>query len=76
VLTQLGTDSFTLKVPRAGRYLVRVSFSGYWALSQGRGCVAEAPGGWTELQASQAGSLHVLIDFSPARVFDHGPRCR
>jgi hypothetical protein len=76
VLTRLGNDSFTVSVPRPGRYLARVRFTPYWALSEGRGCVRKAPGGWTELQASRAGNLRVGIDFTPARVFDHGPRCR
>jgi len=76
VLTQLGTESFTLTAPRPGRYLARVRFTSYWALAQGRGCVREAPGGWTELEASRAGSLHVVIRFSLGRVFGHGPRCR
>ena len=62
--------------PGPGRYPVRVHFTSYWALSRGRGCVGEAPGGWTELEAPRAGSLHVVIDFSLARVFSHGPRCR
>ncbi len=75
-LTQLRPDSFTLLAPRPGRYLVRVRFTSYWALSQGRGCVREAPGGWTELEASRAARLHVVISFSLARVFGHGPRCR
>jgi hypothetical protein len=76
VLTALGGDSFTLAAPRPGRYVVRVRFTSYWALSRGRGCVREAPGGWTGVEASRAGSLHVVIDFSLARVFGHGPRCR
>ena len=76
VLSQLGSDSFTLSAPAAGRYEARVRFTGYWALSRGRGCVREAPGGWTEVDASRAGSLHVVISFSLARVFAHGPRCR
>jgi len=76
LLSQLGPDSFTLVAPRPGRYLVRVRFTSYWAISRGRGCVREAPGGWTELEASRAGSLHVVISFSLARVFGHGPRCR
>ena len=76
VLTRLGSDSFTVSVPRPGRYLARVRFTPYWALSGGRGCVSEAPGGWTELEARRAGSDRVVIDFSVGRVFDHGPRCR
>ena len=76
-LTRLGEDSFTLAAPRPGRYLARVRFTPYWALSGGgRGCVREAPGGWTELEAPRAGSLHVVIDFALERVFGHGPRCR
>jgi hypothetical protein len=76
VLTQLAGDSFTLRAPGAGAYTVRLHFTPYWALAAGHGCVRRAPGDWTQLQARGAGSLHVVIDFSPARVFDHSPRCR
>jgi len=76
VLTQLGHDSFTLQAPRAGTFTVRVHFTPYWALASGHGCVRRAAGGWTDVQAPAAGSLHVVIDFSLARVFEHGPRCR
>jgi hypothetical protein len=76
VLTGLGVDSFTLQAPRAGAFEVRVRFTPYWALASGQGCVARAPGDWTELLARRAGSMHVVIEFSLARVFDHGPRCR
>ncbi len=75
VLTQLGSDSFTLRAPRAGAFTVRVHFTPYWALASGHGCVARAPGDWTEVQAHRAGSLHVVIRFSLARVFSGGPRC-
>ena len=76
VLTQLQSDSFTVRVPRPGRYLVRVHFTPYWTVSDGHGCVGEAPGGWTRLQADRAGSLHVSIDFSLRRVLGGGARCR
>ncbi len=76
VLTQLGNDSFTLAVPHPGRYLVRVRFTPYWSLSAGHGCVSEAPGSWTALQAPRAGSLHVVIDFSLGRVLSSSSRCR
>jgi len=75
-MTQLGGDSFTLRTPRAGTFTVRVRFTPYWALASGHGCVRRAPGGWTQLQARAGGSLRVVIDFTLARVFDHGPRCR
>jgi hypothetical protein len=75
VLASLGSDSFTLRLPRAGSYTVRVHFTPYWALASGSGCVSRAPGDWTSVQARSAGRARVVIDFSLARVFDHGPRC-
>jgi hypothetical protein len=76
VLTNAGHDSFTLSAPRAGAFTVRLRFTPYWALAGGSGCVSEAPGGWTLVRARSAGVSHVVIGFSLARVFDHGPRCR
>jgi len=75
LLTQLGSDSFTLHAPRAGTFTVRVHFTAYWALASGRGCIQRAPGDWTAIRASAAGSYHVAIDFSLARMFESGPRC-
>ncbi len=75
VLTGVGADSFTLTAPRAGSYTVRVRFTPYWALVAGHGCVRSAPEGWTEVDARAGGLLRVGLDFSLARVFDHGPRC-
>jgi hypothetical protein len=76
VLTKLTSDSFTLLTPRAGTFTTRMRFTPYWALASGHGCVRRAPGGWTEVQARGAGSLHVVIDFSLTRVFARGARCR
>jgi hypothetical protein len=74
-MTALSSDSFTLSAPRTGAYVARVRFTPYWAITEGHGCVRRAPGGWTEVQARSAGSLHVAIAFSVTRIFDHGPRC-
>ncbi len=74
-MTALSTDSFTVSAPRTGAYVARVRFTPYWALTDGHGCVRRAPGGWTEVQAHSAGSLHVAIAFSVTRIFSHGPRC-
>jgi hypothetical protein len=74
-LTQAGTEDFTLLAPVPGSYTVRLRFTPYWALSRGSGCIAEAPGGWTEVRAKRAGALHAVIRFSLSRVFDHGARC-
>jgi hypothetical protein len=76
VLTSVETDSFTLRAPSAGAFTVRVHYSPYWALADGHGCVARAPGDWTRVTAPAAGSLHVVIAFSFGRVLDHGARCR
>jgi hypothetical protein len=76
ILTSVGHDSFTLRTPRAGAFTVRLRFTPYWALAGGHGCVSSGPEGWTEVRARGAGALHVVIDFSLARVFDHGARCR
>ena len=75
LLTRLGRDSFTLSAPRAGSFTVRVRFTPYWKLAGGSGCVRRAPGDWTQLQLAREGSFRVVIDFSLARVFEHGPRC-
>jgi hypothetical protein len=75
-LTGASSDSLTLYAPRPGSYTVRVRFTSYWTLASGSGCVARAPGDWTEVQAHSAGSFHVIIGFSLARVFSHAPRCR
>jgi hypothetical protein len=74
-LTAADTQSFTLRAPAAGDYEVRLRFTPYWALSRGRGCVARAPDGWTLVRAARAGTMHVVIRFSAARIFDHGARC-
>jgi ABC-type amino acid transport system permease subunit len=75
VLRSVGHDSFTLLAPRAGTFTVRVHFTPYWALASGSGCIARAPGDWTQVQTREAESLRVVIRFSLARVFDHGARC-
>ncbi len=75
VMSALGPESFTLRVPRAGLYTARVRFTPYWAVSQSRGCVQRAPGGFTAVRAARAGSVHVVIAFSLQRVLAHGQRC-
>jgi hypothetical protein len=74
-LVQVTTQSFTLRAPAPGRYTVRLRFTPYWSLARGSGCVSQAAGGWTELLARVPGTLHVVIDFSPARIFTRGARC-
>jgi len=75
LLASVGTDSFTLRASAPGSSIVRVHFTSYWKLAGGNGCVSRAPGDWTRVQARAAGTLHVVIGFSLARIFEHGPRC-
>jgi hypothetical protein len=75
-LQRAGTDSFVLTAPSAGTFEVRLRFTPYWSLTKGRGCVEEAPKGWTAVRVARPETVHVGIDFSFARVFDHGARCR
>jgi hypothetical protein len=75
-ITQLGSDSFTLRAPAAGTFAVRLRFTPYWSIVAGRGCVQRARGGWTEVRTPSAERVRVAIGFSLSRVFGDGPRCR
>jgi hypothetical protein len=75
-LSGWSADSFTLAVPHAGVYLVRLHYSPYWELEAGHGCVQAARDGWTAVDTDAAGIAHVTMVFSLARVFDQGARCR
>ena len=75
VLERASSDSLSVYAPRPGSYTLRVHFTPYWELAAGNGCVSRAPGDWTELQARHRGTFDVVIGFSLARVFAHGPRC-
>lgn len=57
--------------------VVRVHWTPYWAVVEGRGCVARAAGDWTAVTPDPAGSrVRVAIRISPVRALSHGPRCR
>ncbi len=55
---------------------MRVHYTRYWALAQGAGCVAQAPGGWTRVFAREPGRLLVQARFSLARAFGDVGSCR
>jgi len=74
-LTLLGHDSFALRASRPGRFVVRVHFTRYWAVSAGSGCVSQAPGGWTAVSAATAGTVRVTASFSLGRAFSSGGSC-
>ena len=63
-LVSLGHQSFTLRVSRPGRLLVRVHYTPYWQVTSGSASLAEAPGNWTQVTARKAGLLTVRARFS------------
>jgi hypothetical protein len=74
-LTALGHDGFALRASTSGRFLVRVHFTRYWAITRGSGCVARAPGGWTAVSLTAPGTAVVSAGFSLARAFGSGGSC-
>lgn len=75
--TALGPDWVGLRAIRAGRVLVRVRFTPYWALAGAGapgGCVGPAPGG-TRLTLRRPGPVRLVIRFAPGRIGADSPRC-
>src|SRR6266480_6409681 len=68
-------DSFAFHADRPGRFMMRLHFSRYWALTTGRGCVSSTTGNWTAVRVRQAGRVEVGTRFSLGRVLSQGPRC-
>ena len=66
---QVGRQGFTLDVVRPGDFLVRVSFTPYWSIGQGDGCLLRR-GEWTLARAESPGVFHVGADFSLARAWN------
>jgi hypothetical protein len=66
-LLSLTSDSFTLKVPGAGAWKVRVRYTRYWSVVAGRACVRDG-GGWTVVNARAAGVVRAQASFSIARM--------
>lgn len=75
-MLHISADSFTLSVPRPGRYEARLHWTPYWAINSGGGCVSRAQDGFTEVQASRAGRIEVGVEPSLGRLFSQGSRCR
>ncbi|HTR89131.1 MAG TPA: hypothetical protein VMG62_03365, partial [Solirubrobacteraceae bacterium] len=74
-LTALGHDGFAVWARRAGRLLVRIHHSRYFAIAAGAGCVGAAPGGFTYVWARARGPLAVEGRFSLGRAFGGGVAC-
>jgi hypothetical protein len=68
-------DSFTIVAQRPGRFVMKLHWSPYWAITSGSGCVAQSPGGWTQVTLRRPGVARVGMSFSPLRVVDGGALC-
>jgi hypothetical protein len=66
---RVGHQGFTLDVTRPGDFLVRVSFTPYWSIARGDGCLLRR-GDWTLARADRPGVFRVAADFSLARAWD------
>jgi hypothetical protein len=73
-LVAVGSNWLRLAATRPGIALVRVHFTPYWALSEGRGCVSPA-GQFTRLIIRRPGTIRLSIDFSLGRIRARSPRC-
>ena len=64
-----GRQGFALDVKRPGEFLVRVSFTPYWSIAHGAGCILHR-GDWTVARASRPGVFRVAADFSVGRAWN------
>jgi hypothetical protein len=75
-LVRQTATSETLYASHTGKALLHVRYTPYWQISQGLGCVSASPGGWTELQIFQPGTIKLTTSWALDRVGSDDPRCR
>ena len=61
VVTSMTHDTVTIAVRRAGDYLVKVTWSPYWRLTQGDGRSGRGRGDWTRLRARAPGRFVLTL---------------
>lgn len=59
----VGPQGFALHVTKPGKFLVRVSFTPYWSIGAGSGCLLRH-GKWTVARVPRPGTFSVDADFS------------
>lgn len=74
-LTGLGTDSFTVRSPRAGSFRVAIRWTRWWGVESGPGCVAERPDGFTTVEFDRPGTIEARAAFRPLSVFGSSIHC-
>ena len=73
-LLAIGPSDFSLRIRRAGAYLVRIHYTPYWSVSSGSGCVSRS-GPWTRVDARGAGTISVAARLSLSGLFRHDRSC-
>jgi hypothetical protein len=68
-IRSIGHDGFALDVSRPGEFLVHVSFTPYWSIARGQGCLIRR-GDWTMARAVRPGVFRVAADFSLPRAWN------
>lgn len=71
----IGIQSFSLRAPRRGSYLVRLHWTPYWAPLTRGVCVSPGPRGLTKVTTTAGGVVHVEAQFSLARLLEGGSAC-
>jgi hypothetical protein len=74
-LAGAGTDSFQLAVRQPGRIRVRATYTPYWTIVRGDGCIERGSDGLTEVVARRAGTLRVEARLSLAGALGRGRSC-
>jgi hypothetical protein len=74
-LTGAGTDSFALAVQAPGSIRVRATYTPYWIVTRGEGCVRRGTDGLTEVVARRAGTIRVEARLSLRGALGRGMRC-
>jgi hypothetical protein len=60
---RVGREGFALHVTQPGEFMVRLSFTPYWSISRGSGCLLR-DGNWTIARVAHPGVFSVDADFS------------
>ncbi len=74
-VTAISPQTVTLTTPRPATSVLRMRFTPYWALVDGKGCVGRAAGGWTRVQLTEPGRARLAIRFSLTRIRATSDRC-
>jgi len=64
-VTEVGPDAVTVSARGAATLTVRVRWTRYWTVRSGAACIAEAPGGWTTIDARGPGVIRLGTTFDP-----------